>query len=315
MMSKKLTICIPTYNRLRLLKKQIAFLKSEINQNKNLLDDIDFIVCDNASEDDTDVFLKKLESENDFFKCYVNSKNLGLIGNVTKLLSLSTTDFVWFLSDDDELEKGVLNNVIDVISSNNNLNFIFLNFFVNNKKAFIPYSGLISNSKEVAVEIFKQSYGSLVLISSCIYKRENLNNIKKHKFFNNLHSPLLYSFYCCSIGDIYIFETPLVNFKTGNASYSGIRKNINFKFEGYIPIVESLVDFGFSERDIYNMINKFIKTQSPFHLLYLFINLSNSMFLFKKYYSLKEKLLFPIIFFQFLLKSTYLKLKSKSLKI
>ena len=83
MMSKKLTICIPTYNRLRLLKKQIAFLKSEINQNKNLLDDIDFIVCDNASEDDTDVFLKKLEIKNDFFKCYVNSKNLGLIGNVT----------------------------------------------------------------------------------------------------------------------------------------------------------------------------------------------------------------------------------------
>ena len=293
-MSKKLTICIPTYNRLRFLEKQITFLKSEINQNKSLLDDIDFIVCDNASEDETDVFLKKLESKNDFFKCYINSDNLGIIGNVTKLLSLSKTDFVWFLSDDDELEKGALKNVINIISNHNNLNFIFLNLFVNGKKSFVPNNGLISNSKEVAIEIFNESYGSLVLISSCIYKRENLNKLKKHKFFNDLHSPLLYSLYCCSVGDIYISKTPLVNFRTGNASYSGLIRSVKYKFEGYVQILESSIDFGYSKKNIFDSVRKFMKNQNISYFIYMFLNFSNSISLAKKYFSLIEIILFPL---------------------
>ena len=294
MIAKKLTICIPTYNRLAFLKKQINFIKSEVDENENLLQYINFIVCDNSSEDGTDVFLQKLELTHDFFDCHVNSENLGLIGNVVKLLSLSKTDFIWFLSDDDELEKGSLNSVISIISDNSSLNFIFLNFFVRGKRSFVPNTGLIANSKEVAIEIFNQSYGSLVLISSCVYKRENINNLKKHRFFSDLHSPLLYSFYCCSRGDIYISKMPLVNYRAGNASYAGLIRSVKYKFEGYVQILESSIDFGYSKKNIFDLVRKFMKNQSISYFIYMFLNFSNSICLIKKYFSLIEIILFPL---------------------
>jgi glycosyltransferase involved in cell wall biosynthesis len=294
MIAKKLTICIPTYNRLAFLKKQINFIKSEVDENENLLQYINFIVCDNSSEDGTDVFLQKLELTHDFFDCHVNSENLGLIGNVVKLLSLSKTDFIWFLSDDDELEKGSLNSVISIISDNSSLNFIFLNFFVRGKRSFVPNTGLIANSKEVAIEIFNQSYGSLVLISSCVYKRENINNLKKHRFFSDLHSPLLYSFYCCSRGDIYISKMPLVNYRAGNASYAGLIRSVKYKFEGYVQILESSVDFGYGEKDVFSSIKKFMKNQSFSYVIYLFLNPRNAIYLVTTYFSLVEIILIPI---------------------
>jgi glycosyltransferase involved in cell wall biosynthesis len=288
-MSKKLSICIPTFNRLRFLKKQINFLKSEINQNKSLLDDIDFIVCDNASDDGSDIFLKKLESENDFFKCYVNSDNLGLVGNVNKLLSISKSDFVWFLSDDDTLEKGVLNNTIDIILKYDNLNLIFLNFTFNEETGFIPKAGLIKNSKEIAIEIFKKSYGSLIFISSCIYKRENLNKLSNHKLVNEITSPLLNSFFCCSKGDIFITGKPWVDFRTDNASYAGLKHNIQkIKFEGIIPILESLNDFGYSNYEIQQLTSSFMKNQIPSFILYFFINPWNAVKLFVYFLNFKK---------------------------
>lgn len=304
-MLKKLTICIPTYNRLSFLKKQINFLNSEIKQNKSLLNHINFIICDNASEDDTGIFLEELTNENDFFECHLNTENLGLIGNVNKLLSLSKTDFVWFLSDDDEIEKGGLTQVIDIISNYNNLNFIFLNLHVNGKKSFIPNSGLISNSKKVAIEIFDESYGSLVLISSCIYKRENLNKLKEHRFFDNLLSPLLYSFYCCSVGDIYIFEKPLVNFRTNNASYYSFKRNLKLKFEGYVQILESFTEFGYDKKEINSLIKNFIKNHSTSHFIYMFLNFSNAIWLLKKHYSIIEIILHPYYLIKDFLKRVF----------
>ena len=304
---KKLTICIPTYNRVDLLKKQLVFLKSEINQNKNLLNEIDFIICDNASSDETNVFLKNNEAENNFFKYYINSSNLGLIGNITKLLSLSNSDFVWFVSDDDELFKGVLDKALHIILNYDNLNYIFLNFTCNSQLGFVSRDGLIKDSKTEAIKMFNESYGSLILISSCIYRRSNLMEIKNHKFSNQLSSPLLFSFYCCSKGNVFFSEKPWVCFRSGNASYAGLNRNLKLKFEEYVQILEVLVEFNYNKKEINDAIRNFLKTQSLSFLIYIFFNFSNSINLLTKYFTLFDILIFPIS----IIKSLTLSLRKK----
>lgn len=90
----KIAICIPTYNREKTIVKAI---NSVINQRDQ---DIDIIVFDNKSTDDTVNIVSKLFG--DKIQLYVNDNNLGYVGNINKCLSLSEKyDWIAILHSDD----------------------------------------------------------------------------------------------------------------------------------------------------------------------------------------------------------------------
>ena len=61
-----------------------------------------------------------------------------------------------------------------------------------------------------------------------------------------------------------------------------------------MQILESSIDFGYSKKNIFDLVRKFMKNQSISYFIYMFLNFSNSICLIKKYFSLIEIILFPL---------------------
>ena len=271
-MDKILTVCIPTFNRSSFIKKQMSFFQDQIKKNESIIEKVAFVVADNASTDSTVNFLSQYRQNNNFFEYFVNPSNLGLVGNIGALLNASDTEYVWFVSDDDKLKDGVTEEVIKIINQYNRPEFIFLNYSSYGKKGFNGKSGYRSDSKEAALEVFQESYGSLVFMTACVYKRKHLLELSKNKMFMWLSAPMLYSFYSCAKGPVFLCKDYWVYFNPGNASYSGLKRILKLKFEEYIPILESLVSFGYNSKLVQEAISGFFEHQSHAHLLYNFIN-------------------------------------------
>ncbi len=297
-MDKLLTVCIPTFNRVDFIKKQISFFQSQIKRNKRLIEDVAFIVADNASTDNTAKFLSEYRQNNDFFEYIINPSNIGLVGNIVTLLNFSVTEYVWFVSDDDELRDGIVEEVLRIIKLYSSPEFIFLNYSSSGKKGFNGKTGYRSDSKEAALEVFQEAYGSLVFMTACVYKRKHLLNLNgedlyRNKMFMWLSSPLLYSFYSCTKGSVFLSEDVWIYFHSGNASYAGVKRVLKLKFEEYVAILESLISLGYDEKSAKKTITIFFENQSHTHFLYNFINLRYSLSLYK-HYSLKAIVKFPI---------------------
>lgn len=86
----RLSVIIPTYNRVKLLRKAIESAK-------NAGDDAEIIVVDDASTDQTKEYCQNLEG----IKYIRLEKNQGTAGARNKGLQASTTPFISFLDDDD----------------------------------------------------------------------------------------------------------------------------------------------------------------------------------------------------------------------
>jgi glycosyltransferase involved in cell wall biosynthesis len=128
-----LSICIPTYNRADFLEKTIT---SIVNQNRfKDSNDIEVIICDNCSNDNTQLISNKfVESFKGKIKYYRNEVNL-YDSNFERALSYGSGHFLKLNNDTLLHNEGSLDAMIEVITDNylkNNIIF-FLNKNLNLK--------------------------------------------------------------------------------------------------------------------------------------------------------------------------------------
>lgn len=91
--SIRITISIPTFNRLELLKRTLASVFSQTEAPDEI------IVVDNNSDDGTWMYLKSLKG----IKIYRNKKNIGAVENYNRSIKLATSEYVVSLASDDIL--------------------------------------------------------------------------------------------------------------------------------------------------------------------------------------------------------------------
>jgi len=88
------TIAIPTFNRLNLLKEAILSASSQSYKN------LEIIVSDNFSGDGTIDFLKQLKDSR--IRVNINTKNIGMVGNWQQCLDMAQGEYFLMMSDDDK---------------------------------------------------------------------------------------------------------------------------------------------------------------------------------------------------------------------
>lgn len=117
-MDKLLTIAIPTYNRAKRLEKSLNDLLSQIIKSgeKQYLS---VLVSDNGSTDTTAAVINKysdiFKQNNIIFSSHSFSNNRGFDANVLNCYRSCDSEYVWFLSDDDNIIDGAINSIIDDI--------------------------------------------------------------------------------------------------------------------------------------------------------------------------------------------------------
>jgi len=117
-MDKLLTIAIPTYNRSDRLEKSLSDLLSQIikSEKKQYLS---VFVSDNGSTDTTAAVINRYRDifnrNNILFSSRSFSNNRGFDANVLNCYRNCYSEYVWFLSDDDNIIDGAINSIMDDI--------------------------------------------------------------------------------------------------------------------------------------------------------------------------------------------------------
>ena len=112
-----LTIGIPTYNRGSKLDRLLGILYQQIDK-EGLSNQVEILVSDNFSTDDTHLVLKKYSAIKDTFIYFIQESNVGFDQNVLSIYKQSRLKYVWLLADDDIPVPGALTKIISALKAN-----------------------------------------------------------------------------------------------------------------------------------------------------------------------------------------------------
>ena len=127
-MKPLLSVIIPTYNRVDVLKETFHMLMKERSN------EIEFIVLDNASEDGTEEYIKSFVKTDSRIRYLKNHVNIGANRSIYRGYLESKSNWICFMPDDDLIEKGFLTELIRVIDKNQNCGVIIN---LNNQNDFL----------------------------------------------------------------------------------------------------------------------------------------------------------------------------------
>jgi glycosyltransferase involved in cell wall biosynthesis len=119
-----LSICIPTYNRARLLESALLALIPQVNEAAGA---VELIVSDNCSTDDTETVVQSARSH-----CPIlysrNAQNEGFARNVLRVTNeLARGEFAWVLGDDDLVRPDGVQRILTVLEAHPDVDYVFVN--------------------------------------------------------------------------------------------------------------------------------------------------------------------------------------------
>lgn len=113
----RVSVCVPHFRQEQYLK---AAVKSALSQ-ASALDEVEVVVCDNASGGGTPQVLDELEALGPEVKVLRNSYNIGMVANFNRTIMGSSGEVVCLLSADDELLPGAVTKVCDEFRADDSL--------------------------------------------------------------------------------------------------------------------------------------------------------------------------------------------------
>jgi len=170
-----LSISIPTYNRAEYLDMNLKQLSNELISVSHV--EIEIIVSDNSSTDNTEQVVQKFIKEGLSVRYYRNSENLGWGKNFFQCFNLSTGKYVLLLGDDDFLYDGVLSKIVNnLMSGEYGIVFLKPYGFDNNFQKEYPGSFgktiLYNNRNDFLIKMGP----SITLLSACIINKSLISD-------------------------------------------------------------------------------------------------------------------------------------------
>ncbi|GAA3722753.1 glycosyltransferase family 2 protein [Sphingomonas cynarae] len=100
----RLSICIPTYNRAEYLPELFDSILAQLEYGC----EVEVVVADNASTDNTRDVIDRYRSRFSHFIYYSAPTNMGADRNFLKVVDLAEGDYCWLMGSDDRLEPGAI---------------------------------------------------------------------------------------------------------------------------------------------------------------------------------------------------------------
>jgi len=193
-----LSICIPTYNRSIFLPTTVNSIIDSINFSQ--AENVELIISDNASTDDTPTVIENLIKRYPFIKSYRNEKNV-MDENFFIAAKLATGKYVWVFADDDLMELEAVATVLK--ATVNDFNLIILNYSIWDqyiKSKLLDSRYVMKDDLELynCNEVLSKFSMGPQFISAIIVKRDKFLSINKYDY-RKLHqfgNSFLYAVYC-----------------------------------------------------------------------------------------------------------------------
>jgi len=261
----ELSIAIPTYNRSKKLGKTLDSIIEQISDEQT---NIEIVISDNCSTDDTQVVVDKYSKKYPFIKYYKNSINKGIDYNIFKCTDLSAGEYVHLLSDDDLLMQGSLAYILNLIQLNKDVAFFYLNGrgfeFDDENNIIFDASPVIDKSEDIVFDDKDQFVDFLgtqiTFISAFLLHRETWNkNQEKQRFIGT---------------DIYL-SYDLIHLLANSNKYMFVAKDLisvhkdytagnyrifyAFAYQWRKLLLEEAVSIGFNKKKMRQLFNGSIK--------------------------------------------------------
>jgi len=257
----KLSICIPTYNRVELLKESVNSILKSIEFSKQ---QVEIIISDNCSIDNTNAYCLDLMNKYHYIKYFRNDENVNEL-NFYIAIQRSNADYVWLFSDDDLMNIKSINLVIEAL--NNNYNIIVANYdlYDNNLSKIMKNNYFNLKQNEVITDrnkLLSEYNLKLGFISCVIFERKAFLNMPIEVFdkYRPYGFPFVYGLYSSikdNLNALIIAESLLI--QRGADQPSDINWWYKCFVEGSSEIFNELRTFGYknfaintAKRNVYN---------------------------------------------------------------
>jgi abequosyltransferase len=209
-MSKLLTIAIPTFNRAKLLDKQLEWLTHAIQGFESVCE---VIVSDNCSTDDTSNVVKKWQSlfPSITFSYKKNLDNIGAVRNIASCIEAANGEHVWIVSDDDKIFDNSIADIVSALTKYPNLGLMILNFSKSDAKTghvfearcfHVDNDEFNSNGTIVFQRCLEESIGGVGLTTALVYRTDLAKRALENWItgLNNMAVQIYWTAYCARYG-------------------------------------------------------------------------------------------------------------------
>ena len=246
-MSKLLSICIPTYNRSQFLPETLQSIFSQH------IDDIEVVVCDNGSEDQTIEVMKQMQITYPQILYFRFEKNVGPDRCFLKSVEIASGEYCWLLGDDDILEPGSIALVLTKIRMFPELSGLTVNRYAYDSKLQLRWiePPIVKTQKDLLFKEANSCLSSLFLLFGFL----SAQVVKRAKWLEVGNSEDITPYFTAYVL-VYIIgrmiqkdpfwlyvHTPCVGWRSGNDSFAkelGRYKRFELDVIGYHKIITGL---------------------------------------------------------------------------
>jgi glycosyltransferase involved in cell wall biosynthesis len=158
MKQKLVSVCIPTYNSANFIEETLRSIIAQSYEN------IEIIIGDNASIDNTYEIIRKFSEKDLRIKYYRNEFNLGYSSNCNKLISMANGEYIAIYHADDIYDLNIIKQQVELLDKNKELLGVFTSYdkINENGEVFKEISYPIISDEEV-IEINLDKFINVVL--------------------------------------------------------------------------------------------------------------------------------------------------------
>ena len=184
------SIGIPTYNRVDFLRRSI---ESALNQDYR---NIEVLVSDNASNDETEKLCQYFSIKDSRFKYIRSAVNRGSTENFINVLNAASGQFFMWLGDDDWIDSSYVSTCIECLINEPDTSLISgkAEYYRNGQK---EYDGRIFNLSSNVWWLRIISYYWRVADNGMFYGLMRTGQIKQLELLNTMGGGLAIDCWCC----------------------------------------------------------------------------------------------------------------------
>lgn len=212
----KLSICIGTFNRARLLGETLSSIIPQMT------DACEVLVSDNASTDDTQQVVAEHAHRFDRLRYFRQETNVGLDRNFDRAVELARGDYCWLFSDDDLMKPNAVARVLEALQRNFSLvvtNTESRDFSMSNvlQKRWLKFdSDRIYESHETDRLFVEMDDATRVYLGNTIFRRSIWLARDRDRYFGSIFIHVGVLFQEQLPGPALIIAEPLASYRMGN---------------------------------------------------------------------------------------------------
>jgi len=252
-----LTVGIPTFNGQAYLAQAIESVLSQLNQNN--LAEVEIIISDNASTDDTEQIVRKFANTySNTIKYFKNEVNVGFDRNVDYLFRKAAGRYVHVLGDDDYLSDNAIDKILGVIKRGVDYGILLLNigFLHIPTNTELPVDKLDTELEfKNKDEFFLWSKWRTAAISSIVVRKQDWLCLSLDQYMGNqwIHISALMEVMAIN-SKAYAFPDKMVTVRVGNARWNNNGNQLKLGLI-HLKVISRMLELGYKPDTFQTFVN------------------------------------------------------------